>query len=139
MFPITWLMHVNPLQQKRPWAIEHLLLLKAHKEADPWHVVTLEPLHAIHPAAQENVGTQCSPDLQSDSTLQNSPMPPLEPETVEVSLPPQLATHTVGPTPGIGASIWAGSISSSTLTLLFAPALVRKKSNTNSSKKLLKV
>lgn len=31
---ITRLMHASPLQQKRPWAIEHLLLLKAQEEVD---------------------------------------------------------------------------------------------------------
>ena len=107
MAPITSLMHVNPLQQKRPCTIEHLLFLKPQVEVDIWHVVTVEPVHPIQPAAQANVETQRSPESQSDSTLQNSPMPPLESETVGFSLPPQLETHTVGPTPGIGARLWA--------------------------------
>ena len=96
-------------------------------------------MHATQPAAHANVGTQRSPELQSDSTLQNSPMPPPEPETVGLLLAPQLETHTVGPTPGIGARLWVRSNLSSALTLLFAHTLVRKKSNTNSNKKLLKV
>ncbi len=65
----------------------------------------MEPLHATQPAAQEYVETQSNPELQSESTLQVAPMPPVEPETVGFWLPPQLETQTVGPTPGIGARV----------------------------------
>lgn len=94
-------------------------------------------MHPTQPAAQANVGTHCSPESQSDSTLQDSPSPPSESETVGLALPPQLDTHTVGPTPGIGARLWV-RIAPSTLTLLFAPKLAREKSKTDSNKKLLK-
>ena len=126
------MIQVNPLQQKRPWATEHLLFLKPQREVDVWHVVTVEPVHPTQPAAQENVGTHCSSELQSDSTLQNSPSPPSESETVGLLLPPQLETHTVGPTPGIGGRVWL-------LGSLFTSKLVREKNNVKSSKKLFRV
>lgn len=89
----------------------------------------MEPLHATQPAAQARVGTQRSPESQSDSTLQNSPSPPSESETVGFSLPPQLETHTVGPTPGIGGRVWL-------LGSLFTSKLVKEKSNIKSGRKL---
>lgn len=95
-------------------------------------------MHAAQPAAQANVGTQRSPELQSDSTLQNSPSPPPEPETVGLLLPPQFETHTVGPTPGIGARLWVRSNLSSALTFI-THTLAKKENNTNNDKKLLKI